>query len=164
MPQSYSTAESVETIARTLIPDYHPELASARVLCLFQETASRKNGKVVQGVVKKVSGVLQHFCEGDFLLVVALDVWNELDSQRRIALVDHLLERCFGEEDEQTGEMKWIMREPDVHEFSTILKRYGAYTDELAGFLDVARSLDDVAEEVPVSARVQVRARAEAST
>lgn len=149
MPQSYSMAEVVEEVAQDLITQYHPDLVTARIKFLFQEFAGKKNGKVIAGVAKKVSGVMEFFAECDFILLVALDQWNEMDKPKRLALVDHLLERCKGEEDDQTGETKWSMREPDVHEFSTILKRHGTWADALADFVDVAKSLDqeDYVEE-----------------
>ena len=53
-----------------------------------------------------------------------------------------LLERCTGEEDEQNGDMKWTTREPDVAEFTVILRRHGAWNDDLAGFASVAKTVD----------------------
>lgn len=74
---------------------------------------------------------------------VALDQWNELDAHRRTALVDHLLECCFGEEDEEDGgAMKWKVRDPDVKEFRTILQRYGAWNEDLIGFVSVAKQVN----------------------
>ena len=156
--QSYTSAESVAEIVQSLL-QWHPDLATARILTLFQETASKKNGRVVQGTVKKLSGIFQYYAEGDFLLVVALDVWNGLSQDRRIALIDHLLERCFGEEGEDT-EMKWTLREPDIVEFSTILRRHGAYNDDLVNFMEIAQSLEEESTTT-VSERVHVRAAAE---
>jgi len=54
------------------------------------------------------------------------------------------LEHAFGEEDENDagGGMRWSIREPDVREFSTILRRHGAWNADLAGFVSVANSLD----------------------
>jgi Putative phage metallopeptidase len=165
MPQTYHPAENVDALVSELVPQYHTHLATARILCLFQETASKKNGKVIQGVAKKLSGVMQHYAEGDFLLLIALDQWNELSGDRRTALVDHLLERCNGEEDEASGGMKWSMREPDVHEFSSILHRYGTYNDDLVGFLDVARTLDEgLVGTLDVASRVEVRSTVDDET
>jgi hypothetical protein len=154
MPKVYGNAESVEAIAKNLIPMYHPELATARVKYIFVDKASMKNGKPIFGKVRKVSGVLEYLLESDFMLEVGLDQWNELNEQQRGALVDHLLERCTGEESEEDASMKWTMREPDVQEFSAILRRHGAWNDELTAFASVAKQIDieeiaaDVVEEV----------------
>ena len=142
MPKLYSNAENVEAAAQQAIPMFHPHLATARISYVYVDKAGMKNGRPVLGKVRKVSGVLEHLLEKDFLIEVALDTWNDLADTQRQALVDHLLERCFGEEDEKTGEMKWSTREPDVQEFSTILRRHGAWNDDLAGFVSVAKTVN----------------------
>ena len=75
---------------------------------------------------------------------IALDQWNELADTQRKALIDHLLECCTGEEDEDDGggDMKWSVREPDVQEFSAILRRHGAWNDDLAAFASIAKTID----------------------
>lgn len=150
MAKTYFTAETVEQIAAGLIPNYHPELATARILYLFVDKASKRGGKDVLGKAQKVTGWTQFALERDFMLVIASDKWNELDPNQRTALVDHLLERCTGEEaDEDGGSMKWSMREPDVQEFGSILQRYGAWHDDLVSFVNVAQQieLDDIIED-----------------
>jgi hypothetical protein len=109
------------------------------------------------GSVKKMSDLMTYLINVDFMVEVPLEIWNDLDNTKRTALVDHLLERCSGEEDEdeETGDMKWKVREPDVHEFSSILRRYGAWTNELAEFSSVAKelSLEFMTEEEPEQVR-----------
>ena len=80
---------------------------------------------------------------------VALDQWNDMSDIQRAALIDHLLERCMGEEDERTGEIKWSIREPDVQEFTTILERHGAWHSGLSGLVSVAQRIqvDQVEDE-----------------
>jgi hypothetical protein len=150
MPKVYGNAESVESIANRLVPTFHPELATARIVYTFVDKASMKNGKPVAGKVKKVSGVLEFLLDKDFIFEVAMDVWNEYNEQQRDALIDHLLERCVGEEDENDGEMSWSTREPDVQEFSSILRRHGAWNDDLQGFVSIAKDIDigELVEEV----------------
>lgn len=142
MAREYGPAESVEEIAQRLIPTYHPELATARIVYIFVDKASKKGGKPVLGKARRVSGVLEFLLEQDFIVEVALECWNELSERQRTALVDHLLETCTGVEDEQNGEMKWGVREADVREFTSILNRHGAWTDELSGMVEVAQRLN----------------------
>jgi hypothetical protein len=132
----YTEAEAVELLARELLPVHHPEIASANIKFVFRTKASSKNGRPVMGTVRKVSGVMKYLTDIDFLMEVAMDVWNTLSGEQRRALVDHLLERCTGDENENDpgGSMKWKLREPDVHEFSSILSRYGAWNDDLLAF------------------------------
>jgi len=149
MARTYESGDSIESVANGLIPQYHPELTSARMEYIFVDKASKKSGKEVLGVAKKVGGVHEFLLEKDFLFVIALDKWNELNEGQRLALVDHLLERCTGEEDEATGEMSWKCREPDVQEFASILERRGVWHPDLVAFVTVAQQIEieDIAEE-----------------
>jgi hypothetical protein len=149
MAKVYDTAESVESIAGGLIPNYHPELGTARIHYVFVDKATQKGGKDVLGKARKLSGYQEWALEKDFVVEVALDKWNELNESQHTALVDHLLERCFGEEEEGSGEMKWRLREPDVQEFSSILERHGAWHEDLVGFVSIARqvNIDEIAEQ-----------------
>lgn len=149
MSQVWSDAESVQALAEGLIGSHHPELATAKMRYIFKEKASAKGGKKIYGSVKKVSEEGKFLTEGnpDFIMTIALETWVELDSSKRSALVDHLLERCTGEADDQ-GEMKWTTRDPDVHEFASILSRHGAWTEQLEGFASVAKTLDEAIPDV----------------
>lgn len=142
MPKTFDDAESVESIAGGLIPNYHPELATARIRYVFVSEASKKNGKEVWGKVQKLSGFTEWALEKDFVVTVALDKWNELTDSQRTALTDHLLERCTGEEDEESGDMKWKVRDPDVQEFPNILHRHGAWNEDLQSFVSMAQKID----------------------
>jgi len=146
----YGDAESVEQVSRDLIGMFHPELASARIKFIFVSEASMKQGRPVFGKVRKLSGALEFLIEHDFLIEVALDQWNEMSAEQRTALVDHLLEGCTGEENDNTGEMKWSVREPEVKEFATILRRHGVWHDSLQSFVSIAKSIniDALVEEV----------------
>lgn len=137
----YSPAESVQSLAQSLIPTYHPELATARVAYMFIDRVPKKGGRELYGKAVKVSGRWENLTELDFCLEVSLPKWNELNDDQRAAIVDHLLERCSGEEQED-GSVKWVLREPDVQEFSTILQRHGVWNDSLTSFVRVAKELD----------------------
>ena len=148
MAKIYDEAEAVASIAGGLIPNYHPELANARFLFAFASKGWSKGGRNLSGKVRKVTGVWEWAVEKDFLMEIAADQWNEMNESQRTALVDHLLEWCVGEEDENTGEMKWSIREPDVQEFTTILERHGAWHAGLTGLVSVAQRIQlDVVEE-----------------
>lgn len=151
MPKLYDNADSVEAIASTLIPNYHSELVTARIRYVFVDKASMKAGVPVAGKARKMSGAMEFLTDADFVVEVALDVWNEMTGDQRTALVDHLLEYCTGEEDEEDAgaPMKWKLREPDVKEFGTVLRRQGAWNESLAEFASVARQIDlsEIVEE-----------------
>jgi len=157
MPRLYGNAERVEEIAASILPTYHSELATARMQYIFVDKAGQKNGRPILGKAKRVSGAWEFLLEKDFIIEVAADCWNDASEPQRAALVDHLLESCTGVEDEETGDMKWSMRTPDVQEFTSILHRHGAWTEALQGMVEVAQRLNvearvqEVAEEVTQS-------------
>jgi len=143
MAQVYENAEAVETIANSLIPTHHPDLATAKFRFIFKEKASKKGGRPVLGTVKKSSDLLYFLIDVHYLVEVPLEIWNTLEEAKRVALVDHLLERCFGEESEELGgQMVWKIREPEVQEFASILRRHGAWTEDLVNFVSVGQSID----------------------
>jgi hypothetical protein len=123
--------DTAEEITSKLIPKYHPELATADFKYICRSKSSKKGGKPVAGNVYKMSGKFKHLVGSDFVLEIALDCWNGLEPNQRIALIDHLLSRCVGEEDEQNGEMKWKIRPPEVQEFPEIAERHGQWCDGL---------------------------------
>lgn len=147
MPESsseskFSPAESVQTVAQGLIPNYHPELAQARIHYLFTQKAAKKGGRELCGKAAKVSGRWEYLTELDFVIEVALPIWNDATASQRQAIVDHLLEHCTAEEDEQSGDFKWLIREPDVREFASILERHGAWHEGLVNLCTVAQRVD----------------------
>ena len=73
----------------------------------------------------------------DFVLEIALEVWNEFSINQRRAIIDHLLSRCIGEEQED-GSMKWKIRPPQVQEFPEVVARHGQWNDDL---VDMGKSI-----------------------
>ena len=141
MTRIFSEAENIESIATGLIANYHPHLAEARMLYAFVDKASKKGGRELLGKVQKVGGWQEWALEKDFLLLVPLDKWNDMQANQRTALVDHLLERCAGEEQED-GSYKFSTKDPDVQEFTSILRRYGVWHNDLIDFVSVAQEID----------------------
>lgn len=142
MAKTYEQAEAVEQIANGLIPNYKPDLVEARIMYVFVDKAGTKNGREIWGKAKKVPAFWDWYAEKDFLIEVALDKWNELDANQRTALVAHLLEHCIGEADEETADMKWKIRDPEVQEFTSVLQRYGVWHSGLVDFVSAAQALN----------------------
>jgi hypothetical protein len=143
MPREWSKADdAIERMAEGLIANYHPELSTARIMYVFISEAPSKGGHKLYGKVSKASGFLEWALEQDFIVMISGDIWNTSESHERTAILDHLLERCTGEEDEKDASMSWKIREPDVQEFSSILDRHGAWNTTLAGFISVAKKVD----------------------
>lgn len=141
-PLLFADFEAGKSIAAPLIATHHPEIASARIIYLCRNRAPMRGGHPVAGTVKKASPIERHlgrpyFGEGDetepdYIVVISLDVWNQMDPAKRTALIDHLLTRCVGEENEKSGEMKFKIRSPNASEFAEVAARQGAWNEDLA--------------------------------
>lgn len=131
-PLLFAEFPAGEEIAQKLIREYHPDLATARIRYVCRNKAARSGGLPVPGKVYKMTGKFEYLTECDFVLEIALEVWNDLQPKQRTALMDHLLSRCVGEEDEKTGEYKWRVRPPEVQEFPDVAARHGKWHEGLA--------------------------------
>lgn len=132
VPLLFDYFEAAEQRALKLIPKHHHHLASARIKYICRNKATKRSGAPVPGNVYKMSGKFAFLTECDFIVEVALEVWNDYNEAQRMAVIDHLLTRCVGEEDEEDGgEMKWRVRHPSVQEFPEVVERNGQWTHEI---------------------------------
>jgi hypothetical protein len=131
-PTLFDEFETGKELADKIMRKHHPHLLTANVRYICRNKASKKAGKPVAGTVKKNSPKDKHLSGGaDFVVDIALEVWNVLEPSQRAALVDHLLTRCQGSEDEETGEMKWSIIPPQVQEFAEVAERHGRWNEDL---------------------------------
>lgn len=137
VPLLFDTFEAAETLAKGLISKHHHEIASARIKYLCRNKASKKNGKLVAGNVYKMAGKFEFLAQCDFVMEIALEVWNDLNVRQRQALIDHLLAKCQGEEDETSGKMKWKVISPPVQEFPEIVERNGLWNHDVIDMRNV---------------------------
>lgn len=142
MGRIFSESETLERIATRLIPNHHPELATARIKYLFVDKGASKGGRELYGKASKLSGINEFLIQADFLIVISEEKWRDLQEDQKTALMDHFLECCTGEEDEKTGDMIWKCREPDTQEFVSILQRHGAWHDGILPLIQVAQAIN----------------------
>jgi hypothetical protein len=138
IPLLFDTFEAAEEVAKDLIPRFHPYLVEARIKYICRNKATKRAGKPVPGNVYKVSSKFEFLIDCDFILEIALEVWNDLAVNQRKALIDHLLSRCIGEEVEESGEYKWRIIPPEVQEFPEVAARHGQWHD---GLINLEKSL-----------------------
>jgi len=131
MPLIFSGFEAAEEIAIKLIRKHHPDLASARIKYICRNKAKKRSGNPVPGHVYKMSPMYSFLTDFDYVVEIALDVWNYFNPHQRNAVIDHLLTRCYGEENEHTGDMRWKIRPPEIQEFTEVAERYGQWHEGL---------------------------------
>ena len=98
--------------------------------------------KLVFATTKKIMGLNAALAKNDdpfFCIVISHPVWEVLPQKHRDALVDHELCHCGVEVDEK-GEVKLVLRNHDVQEFSEIVRRYGPWNPDVQEFLNAVLS------------------------
>lgn len=142
-------ADEVRAIARKLIADHHPHLEEATIRYLFTNQTRRKCDKVRLGSTQKLSPIMRYLTSGenrsvedgaDFIILVGENEWTDLEPDQRRAMVDHELEHCGYEEDDE-GNTKWVIRGHDVEEFAAVITRHGLWSHDLQRIGDVVDQL-----------------------
>ncbi len=141
--QKFRTADDVEAIAGVLIPEFHKELAKANIAYVMKEKSTSRGP--APGAKASKFGALERFLTGiDFAVVVLWESWHTMDLVTRVAMVDHFLERCNVDDNEN-----FVIMKPDVQEFNCIVNRWGPWQDNLGAFLRAAQQTDMFAEPPP---------------
>ena len=133
----------------------HPDLVLVEdeIAVIFREKASKRGGKVVLGNAKKAPALVGVLGDTDykFILEIAFDEWNGLNSKQKTGLIDHLLCGCRVEENSNTGEIRCFIAPPDVAFYWDELDRNGdwrprpadASDNELQQFAEVFSGVAD---------------------
>lgn len=144
----------IPSIAQSLMGN-HPDLVLVEdeIAFIFREKASKRGGKVILGNAKKAPALVGVLGDTDykFILEVAFDEWQSLNTKQKTGLIDHLLCACRVEENANTGDMKCFIAPPDVSFYWDELDRNGDWrprpTDaseaELQQFTEVFSSAGD---------------------
>jgi hypothetical protein len=115
------------------IANWHPDLALAhdKIAVVMREKASKSGGVVVLGKSKKASPILQILGKKNyvFILELALDEWQPMPEENKMALLDHLLCACGVKTDEKSGGLSYFIKKPEIQMFKAELRRHGVWMD-----------------------------------
>lgn len=151
----YEISDDVERVANKVIKDHLSDLGNKKIVYITQEkkddktgvaVAQMRKGKPIVADIKIIGGLNAFLASGvdrtdhngptPFpCLVVSRHAWNLLKPEQRKAAVHQQL--CRLDYDIDTGKPSLV--EYDVKEMSVIAKIYGAWNDDLATFLKVAK-------------------------
>jgi len=127
----YMASKEIHQQVLDLVGKNHPDLAlvSSEIAIVFREKAAKAGGQVVLGSSKKAQPLMNALAKTDykFILEIAQDEWTDLTGTQQEALLDHLLCACMVEEDVKSGNIKYIVRKPDVMAFRDNVERYGMW-------------------------------------
>jgi hypothetical protein len=128
----WKASEDIYEMMKGLVANNHPDLVLAvdDIAIVFKEKAGKSGGRAVLGAARKVAPIANALSDKSykFVLEIGADLWEHgLTGRQREALLDHLLSACHGDEDENSGEMKWSVVKPDITAFRGNVERYGLW-------------------------------------
>ena len=135
--RQYEAADVVAVLAKEkVIPKWHPECSKLSIAYVFTDDLGVSKGRVTMAQIKKTTD-LEAFLTGlDAILVVDRVIWNRLDDNQRVALIDH--EFCHvGFND--AGKLALIGH--DLEEFAAVVKRHGAWLADITRFNEAQMDL-----------------------
>jgi putative metallopeptidase len=137
----YSYAPEIDALASDLIRTHHKHLMDVRVVCVWRDKAAVSFGRRVPGNSRLIAGLPAMLAdkhnadstdtaESFFVLDFARDVWEVMDEEQRLALVDHQLCYCRTDAGED-GRFKPVMTAPEIAEFPDVIERHGMWRPEV---------------------------------
>lgn len=175
-PDEYTVAEEAARIGALLIEEVHEHahLADASIAYVFRDDELRRQGKVILAECILVERILQSEKRWsrvvkwallqitkleqlpDFLVLIDRNIWEGLDAESRVALIDHELSHAwFATEDDgetqkfhKDGSPWWAIRGHDIEEFCGVIQRRGLWSESLreVARVIVNRLADDAVE------------------
>jgi len=126
-----------------LIGENHPQLVELAysLPIIFKDKSSKNGGRISLGRVAKapdILNVLNDTIECQFFIEIGFDLWNSLEDNHRVALLDHLLSHIKATENEQNGEMVYSLINPDVSYFEKNLAQYNNWQQEIHSLIQTA--------------------------
>jgi hypothetical protein len=125
----YRFAAEVEEIARRLIAEHHPHLASAKIAYLMADKLPPVKGRPRGGAAAKATERERLLHGYDFVITINREVWLDLTPEQREALVDHELSHCG-----VTADGSWTIWPHDLEEFAAVVKRHGLWSEGVRAF------------------------------
>lgn len=132
-------APEMYTLLNELVKDHHSDdLAEARIaLAWIFDVKPDRDDHLMWGQARKVGELERQFHDHDFVILLNFKVWNELPLKARRALLDHELSHC-GRAEQDDGSSKYYVRKHDLEEFTSIVRRYGTWREDVEQFVNAA--------------------------
>jgi len=138
----YAQDKTLENLGNAIIAANRPGLVDAKICYMFREKASITRDKVIAGRCIRVDDRNYSIHKYDFLIEIAMDLWQEANDDFKKALMDHELGHAGIVRDENgelelddKGRIRTYVNLHDIEEFSDVLARHGAYHEALRQFL-----------------------------
>ena len=146
IPLQFDRAETVETLAKSIIAQYHTHLINCKIAYVYRNKPMKSGGRVLFATAQKCNALTRDLCkisggEGfDFIVIINYEAWNLLTDNQKNAVIDHTLCHCLTDELEN-GDVKLSIAPHEINEFSTILDHWGPEIfEDLRRFCVLAKS------------------------
>jgi len=139
----------VDAVISYAVERRHQHIERAHIVGVGRPKAAKRHGKDVWASLKKPSPLERVLYEEeriDYILVVALDVWEELSEDYRRALIDHELSHAGGLDLDRD---EWTLVGHDIEEFANVVRRHGAWRGDVQAFLAATRDVDPAQGIIP---------------
>lgn len=143
----WKAGEEVTECAKQLIAKFNPMAVDANIAYIMRSKHAKRGDKVIWGSCIKQSDRAKLLHGYDYMVEISEDIFNSLSSNQKEALIAHEIMHIACEEDEQTGDVKFGLKQHDFSDFKAIVNHYGAYTSDLEELAKIIE-LRSVEEEV----------------
>jgi len=133
MATVWQDSELVQQIAEHLIAtqdEFEDDIRIPNPKIKYLEKYTKKSK--VLGKCQKATGPWQYLTDFSYVIWVWGDWFQEATAMEREALIHHELRHIMAEEDEDSGEIKWKIRDHDSESFSSEVSRYKDWRIELS--------------------------------
>ena len=112
-------------------------LADANIKYLYKNQPVKKSGRTVVATIEHCGPKMVHLTGLDYIVQAGYEQWNHLTDDQKVAVVDHELAHCEIIEDEETGDIKYKLKDHDWADFTDVVTRHGMYLPDLEGLDEV---------------------------
>lgn len=135
MSDFWYAGKEVVDVAKELLGQHHPEVATANFAYVFKDKAS--NAEAEAGIIataKKVSPLYKMLSRDDldFIIIISADIWSELSLDEQVAHLDSALCSCSVKLNDEgdfklddQGNSIFCLRPFDLQGHSEIIARHG---------------------------------------
>ena len=108
-----------------IISKHRQDLAEARIITMFRNGDWTSQRQTVWGKVDKVNdktkALLGENEECDFIITINRDIWEMLNEDERMALIDHELGHCW------VAGTEYKIAGHDIEDFHDVIRRHGRW-------------------------------------
>lgn len=139
-----------------LVARHHTTLSDAKIALVWaHKLKPDRDGHLVWGFAKKIGAQERLYHDHDFQVVLNAAVWQEMQPEHRVALLDHELSHC-GSKTDDDGNVTYYLVKHDLEEFVGVVKRRGLWRDTIEATVKAA--LEHKAEQEKKAAATKVTA------